>query len=115
MLVEDRELTARAAKIDTLLDDVASFPDPAVRAKVTAIVQGLLVLYGEGLARMMAAVQERGDPPAGAQILSAFAADELVSHLLLLHDLHPVDVETRVTRALDDVRPIWSRTAGTWS
>jgi len=31
--------------------------------------------------------------------------DELVSHLLLVHDLHPVDVETRIRQALDGVRP----------
>jgi Fe-S cluster biogenesis protein NfuA/nitrite reductase/ring-hydroxylating ferredoxin subunit len=34
-----------------------------------------------------------------------FAEDELVSHLLLLHGLHPLDVETRVVRALEEVRP----------
>jgi Fe-S cluster biogenesis protein NfuA/nitrite reductase/ring-hydroxylating ferredoxin subunit len=35
----------------------------------------------------------------------AFAEDELVSHLLLLHGLHPLDVETRVIQALEEVRP----------
>jgi Fe-S cluster biogenesis protein NfuA/nitrite reductase/ring-hydroxylating ferredoxin subunit len=34
-----------------------------------------------------------------------FAEDELISHLLLLHGLHPLDVETRVVRALEEVRP----------
>jgi Fe-S cluster biogenesis protein NfuA/nitrite reductase/ring-hydroxylating ferredoxin subunit len=29
----------------------------------------------------------------------------LVSHLLLLHGLHPLDVETRVVQALEEVRP----------
>jgi Fe-S cluster biogenesis protein NfuA len=29
----------------------------------------------------------------------------VLSHLLLIHDLHPVDVETRVARALEEVRP----------
>ncbi|MEJ7843606.1 MAG: NifU family protein, partial [Rubrobacter sp.] len=35
----------------------------------------------------------------------SFAGDELVSHLLLLHGLHPLDVETRVVQALEEVRP----------
>jgi len=105
MLVEERELTAHATRIEALLEDIESFPDPAVRAKAMGIVQGLLVFYGEGLARMMAIVGERGGDPAGAHILTALSADELISHLLLLHDLHPVDVETRVTRALNEVRP----------
>src|SRR5918996_5456333 len=35
----------------------------------------------------------------------AFAQDELISHLLLLHGLHPLDLETRVAGALEEVRP----------
>jgi Fe-S cluster biogenesis protein NfuA len=35
----------------------------------------------------------------------ALADDELLAHLLLLHDLHPVDVGTRVANALEEVRP----------
>jgi len=35
----------------------------------------------------------------------AFAEDELVSHLLLLHGLHPLDLKTRVIMALEEVRP----------
>jgi Fe-S cluster biogenesis protein NfuA/nitrite reductase/ring-hydroxylating ferredoxin subunit len=34
-----------------------------------------------------------------------FAEDELVSHLLLLHGLHPLDLKTRVIMALEEVRP----------
>jgi Fe-S cluster biogenesis protein NfuA/nitrite reductase/ring-hydroxylating ferredoxin subunit len=41
----------------------------------------------------------------GERAFKAFAEDELVSHLLLLHGLHPLDVETRVVRALEEVRP----------
>jgi Fe-S cluster biogenesis protein NfuA/nitrite reductase/ring-hydroxylating ferredoxin subunit len=39
------------------------------------------------------------------RIFEALAEDELVSHLLLLHGLHPLDVQTRVVRALEEVRP----------
>ena len=39
------------------------------------------------------------------QLLGALAGDELVSGLLLVHDLHPYDVETRIANALDTVRP----------
>jgi len=105
MLVDDRELTERAAQIGSLLERIESLPDPAARATAAEVLQGLLVLYGEGLARMLAIVRQRDDPSAGAAMLDAFAADELIAHLLLLHDLHPVDVETRVARALAEVRP----------
>jgi Fe-S cluster biogenesis protein NfuA/nitrite reductase/ring-hydroxylating ferredoxin subunit len=62
----------------------------------------LLDLYGDGLARMMeivAAGEERG------RNFEAFARDELISHLLLLHGLHPLDVQERVVGALEEVRP----------
>jgi Fe-S cluster biogenesis protein NfuA len=37
--------------------------------------------------------------------MTALLSDELVSHLLLVHDLHPDSVESRVRQALEDVRP----------
>jgi Fe-S cluster biogenesis protein NfuA len=104
MLLEDRELTERAARIQALLEEIESLPDPAVRARLAEIVQSLLTLYGEGLRRMLAIV-ERDGRTAGVHLLEAFARDELIAHLLLLHDLHPVDVETRVACALEEVRP----------
>ena len=39
-------------------------------------------------------------------------ADPLVESLLLLHDLHPLDVDTRIQRALDRVRPYLGSHAG---
>jgi Fe-S cluster biogenesis protein NfuA/nitrite reductase/ring-hydroxylating ferredoxin subunit len=76
-------------RVEALLEDVES--DPAARAALEAVVE----LYGEGLAHVMALVP---DP----QVL---AQDDLVAHLLLLHDLHPVPVEERVRAALEDVEP----------
>ncbi|MGZ3599192.1 MAG: NifU family protein [Ktedonobacterales bacterium] len=99
--MEDREMQARVARVETLLDAVESLPDPNARATVEETVRAVVALYGEGLARIMELVAELG----GKGVLSALAADDLVSHLLLLHDLHPVDVKTRVATALEGVRP----------
>lgn len=78
-------------RVEALLDQVEGFP-PAEREVATELVQALLDMYGEGLAKIVAA----GPVP---------VEDELVAHLLLLHGLHPVPVEERVTGALDSVRP----------
>ena len=40
------------------------------------------------------------------------AGDELVSHVLLLHGLHPVDLEARVLQALEIIRPLLRRGGG---
>jgi Fe-S cluster biogenesis protein NfuA len=75
-------------RIEGVLEGVEDDP------RAVEAIGALLDLYGEGLARIVARV--------GAEEL---ASDELISHLLMLHDLHPVPVELRVRAALDEVRP----------
>jgi Fe-S cluster biogenesis protein NfuA/nitrite reductase/ring-hydroxylating ferredoxin subunit len=98
--LDDAEARERVARVETLLEEVESLPDPGARDKATEMAGALLDLYGEGLARILARLDE-----AGGGVPAALAEDELVSHLLFLHDLHPVDLETRVVGALDEVRP----------
>jgi Fe-S cluster biogenesis protein NfuA len=86
--MEDAEVRQRVAHVEELLGRLPE--DPACTEALQAVVE----LYGEALRR----VAERLP-------LERLADDELVSHLLLLHDLHPDDLETRVRRALEDVRP----------
>ncbi len=81
--MDDAEVRELVGRVEGLLEQL----DP----KGIEAVQALVELYGEALARFVAGA----DP----------AQDELLTHLLLVHDLHPVDVETRVRQALDDVRP----------
>jgi Fe-S cluster biogenesis protein NfuA/nitrite reductase/ring-hydroxylating ferredoxin subunit len=102
MLLDDQGLQERVARMETLLGEIEALKDPNARSKAAEVVQVLLELYGEGLARIMEVVAEGEERE---KIFEAFAGDELVSHLLLLHGLHPLDVETRVIRALEEVRP----------
>jgi Fe-S cluster biogenesis protein NfuA/nitrite reductase/ring-hydroxylating ferredoxin subunit len=72
---------------------------------------GLLVgLYGDGLSHIVATLREQGEP--GVAMLHKLAEDPLVESLLLLHDLHPLDVDARIQRALDQVRPYLGSHAG---
>src|SRR5919205_2983353 len=102
VLLDDQELRGRVARIETLLEEIESLKDPNARAKAAEMAQVLLELYGEGLARMMEVVAQGEE---SERIFGAFVGDELISHLLLLHGLHPVDVETRILQALEEVRP----------
>ena len=96
------------------IEELLSLLRPAGGEKAAAIAEelvGLLVgLYGDGLARVVAVLADRGGP--GAEILAALTDDPLVESLLLLHDLHPLDVDARVQRALDQVRPYLGSHAG---
>jgi len=84
-------------RVERLLEAVEALPEARARETALAAVQAVVELYGEGLARIVAAV--------GPVTARALADDELVGHLLLLHDLHPLAVEQRVRDALAGVRP----------
>jgi Fe-S cluster biogenesis protein NfuA len=102
MLLDDKGLQERVARMETLLGEIETLKDPNARSKAAEVVGVLLDLYGDGLARMMEVVAEGEERERNFE---AFARDELVSHLLLLHGLHPLDVEARVVAALEEVRP----------
>jgi Fe-S cluster biogenesis protein NfuA len=93
---------AAAERVEALLEEVEALPDQATRDTALGLVQGLVDLYGEGLARIVELVAGNSDD---ARLAEALAADELVSHLLLLHGLHPVPLGERVRTALEEVRP----------
>lgn len=83
--MNDVEVRERVARVEEVLAEIED--DAPALAAVGAIVE----LYGEALRRVVAGAEP--------------AEDELLSHLLLVHGIHPVDVEERVARALDEVRP----------
>lgn len=92
-----------SARIESLLQEMATFPDSNAQAVTEELLQTLLTMYGEGLNRMLEITANF--EPEGEAIIDAYADDELVSSLLLLHGLHPIDVETRISNALESVRP----------
>jgi Fe-S cluster biogenesis protein NfuA/nitrite reductase/ring-hydroxylating ferredoxin subunit len=102
---EDRELIERVSRIEGLLAGLESVPDPTIHARAQEIVESLLLLYGEGLNRVLTVMWDGVDHTTRDQLFQALVGDELVAHLLLLHDLHPVPLEARVLQALEQVRP----------
>ena len=58
---------------------------------------------GWALLASASSLGEAGEP--GRSLLDELARDDLVGSLLMLHGLHPLDLETRVQQALDSVRP----------
>lgn len=92
----------RVTDVEALLEAVEQIADPAARETATQLAQALLDLYGDGLERL---VEHVAECDTDGRLAAAVAADELVSHLLLVHGLHPVPVEERVRSALDEVRP----------
>ena len=105
MPLTDREARERVARVESLLEQIDAIGDRRARETAIASVQALLDLYGEGLARIVGHVAEQCERADEERLASALAGDELVSHLLMLHGLHPDDVKRRVEFALESVRP----------
>lgn len=101
--LETREFQARLARLDSLIHDAEHSPDPTAQAHARNVAQAVLDVHAPALERLLELLDEAGD--AGRGVLDACARDEVVGGLLLLHGLHPLDLETRVNQALEEVRP----------
>jgi Fe-S cluster biogenesis protein NfuA len=99
---DDEYARGQAARAEELLSGLESLPDSAAAARAAETVETLVGLYGDCLARIAEHLGQGGED--GGDALRRLADDELVGHLLLVHDLHPDPAETRVRRALADVR-----------
>jgi Fe-S cluster biogenesis protein NfuA len=96
-------------QVETLLAELRSHAGPQVADTAEELVSCLVELYGAGLAAIVGIL---GEDESGPRLLDKLAADPLVESLLLVHDLHPVDVGARVRRALDQVMPALGPHAG---
>jgi len=96
-------------RIEELLASLGTASGSAAAA-AEELVRLLLGLYGDGLSHIMDALAAEG--AAGEVIRDRLLADPLVESLLLLHDLHPLDTDARIQRALDRVRPYLGSHAG---
>jgi Fe-S cluster biogenesis protein NfuA/nitrite reductase/ring-hydroxylating ferredoxin subunit len=94
-------------RVEQLLASLRSAGSQAAAEELVRLIVGL---YGDGLGQIMTVLGSYGD--SGAVITTALAEDPLVESLLLLHGLHPLDVDARVQRALDRVRPYLGSHAG---
>jgi Fe-S cluster biogenesis protein NfuA len=102
-MTEGGDLRHAGDRIEHLLEEIRSMASPPVWERVDALVRLIVQLYGTGLERIVEAVEA---PEASVQTIRArFLKDELIASLLLLHGLSPEDLDTRVQKALERVRP----------
>lgn len=93
-------------KIEELVRRADSLSDPKARGVAVELLQAVLDFHAAGLERVMEIAVESG--PVGEAILEKIALDDLASSMLLLHDLHPDDLETRIDRAIHKLQGVFS-------
>jgi Fe-S cluster biogenesis protein NfuA len=96
---EFRIQSERVEKLAARLDQAG---DPEVRAAALELVQSVVELHGAALERL---IDKCLETVGGEMALNAALEDKLVAGMFLLHSLHPDDMETRVKRGLEAVRP----------
>jgi Fe-S cluster biogenesis protein NfuA/nitrite reductase/ring-hydroxylating ferredoxin subunit len=96
----DAQWRTAGDRIQTLLDSCAA-SGAAAYERAQQLVREVVGLYGAGLERVMQLSKVSDDPGLAERL----ASDDLVASLLLVHGLHPHDVQRRVSDALDRVRP----------
>ncbi len=88
----------RVRRIEGLVRRLEQITDHESRDIAEQLMQAVLDLHGAGLEKMMDLTFESG--AGGEAMIRRFANDSLVSSLLVLHGLHPDDLETRVRQVL---------------
>lgn len=90
-------------RLEELIGRVEALPDSDARELAQECLHSLLQFYGEGLERILQLVKNAGVE--GEKVREALLRDRLVRGLLLIHGLHPVNLEERLNGALDKIRP----------
>ncbi|MFY9905560.1 MAG: NifU family protein [Terriglobales bacterium] len=100
---DDKDFQMKVQRIGQLVGELENIADAEARASAKALVQLLLDLHAAGLERVMEIVAK--DEETGQRAINDMGSDPLVSSLLVLYGLHPLDLESRVVQAVEKVRP----------
>jgi Fe-S cluster biogenesis protein NfuA len=100
---KEDDLALEGKRIQELVEKIQAMPDTAARRMLQECLESVLSFYGHGLSRILQIIEKAGDD--GKKIRAALLDDGGVAGLLLIHGLHPVSLEARLTEALDKVRP----------
>ncbi len=102
-MANDGEFQEQIRQLGKLVAQFDELPDSAVKSAGRELLQLLMDVHGRGLERAMEIVFDAGNSAPG--IIAKLGQDPIVGNLLLLYSLHPDELETRVQKALERMRP----------
>jgi hypothetical protein len=97
------EFQQRVQQLGKLVAELERMPDSALKVAAGELVHLLMEVHGTGIERMMEIIFD--SQAGGPDTIDKFGADPIVRSLLLLYSLHPENLETRVQKSLDVLRP----------
>jgi Fe-S cluster biogenesis protein NfuA len=97
------EFQHRVQQLGKLIAELEQMPDSPLKVATGELVHLLLEVHGTGIERMMEIVFD--SKSTGEETIDKLGNDTVVRSLLLLYSLHPENLETRVHKSLDTLRP----------
>lgn len=88
-------------QLSALMDFIEMQPDPEFRERVSALVYSVIDLHHSALEHILSQVAAH---PAGEELLAQITADQVTRAVLMVHNLMPEDLETRVNQGLEQAR-----------
>lgn len=90
-------------RLSQMVTEFEQTPEGPLKRAATELVQLLMDVHAQGLERMMEIVFASGED--GRALVQRLGRDDVAGGLLLLYSLHPEALETRVQKALEQMRP----------
>ncbi|HSU60663.1 MAG TPA: hypothetical protein VLI55_15225 [Bryobacteraceae bacterium] len=106
MAIEEVRSQQWTDRIEELVHRAESVEDQKLRSIAVDLLRAVLDFHAAGLERVMEIAA--GSGPAGKEVIDRMAADDLAGSLLLLHGLHPDDLETRLNRTIERLQSSFS-------
>lgn len=101
-MAQDEALQKQMQRIGKMVEHLESSADPNSRAMAKELLESLMALHGAAIERILEIAVNAGET--GESIIRKCGRDELVSSVLLLYGLHPENLTSRVTHALEKSR-----------
>src|SRR6478736_3719685 len=99
----DSQFQRQLGRMEELIHALDEAADSPICRQARELVQIVLKMHSDGLERVLELIHHNS--LTGQQLINCLAEDPLISNLLVLHGLHPLDLETRVRHALESVKP----------
>ena len=102
-MADSKDFREEMQRIGQLVQEIELIADPAMKASTKNLVQSIMDLHGAAMEKALEIVAAVGEQ--GLSIIHQMGSDPLVSSVLLLYGLHPDDIQTRVSNAVERIRP----------
>jgi hypothetical protein len=97
------EFQQRVQQLGKLIAELEQMPDSPLKVAAGELVHLLMEVHGAAMERMMEIVFD--SQSAAAETIDKLGNDPIVRSLLILYSLHPEDLQTRVRKSIDVLRP----------